>query len=693
MKILNTDSGPSFLYRAFIFLMLCTMLSFCKSDEQKPIPSIGSFAPTSGFVGDNITISGTNFSETSSAITVQFNGTAATLSSSTKNEIVVTVPANATSGKISVSLNGKTATSSADFTVLQMPAITSFSPVSGPIGTTVTITGTNFSPTPSDHVVKFNGTAATVTAATSTSLTVIVPSGATTGKITISLRGKTITSANDFTITLPSQTISSFAPVSGFVGTSVTITGANFSATASDNTVKFNGTSANVTAASTTSLTVTVPAGANTGKITVDLHGITATSANDFTVIAPSITSFSPAVGTAGTTVTITGSNFNTTPGNNVVKFNGTAANVTAASATSLTVTVPVGASTGKISVDVNGSATSSSSDFTVYAISSFSPTSGPAGTSVTITGSFDRNYVIDIKFNGTKGSTLAATNTTLVVSVPDGATSGKITVDFNGQSLTSSDNFTVTPAITSFSPTAGEVGSTVTITGTNFSTTLSDNIVKFNGTTATVTAATATSLSVIVPSGATDGYISIGLAGQTGSYSSANKFTVTLPVHTITSFSPGSGSIGSTVNISGNNFDTRYAIIVKFNGTQATLLTETLTMLSVYVPSGASSGKISVEINGHTVTSSNDFYVIPVIGSFSPGSGPIGTTVTLTGSGFSPIAANNIVQFNGVTATVLSANATSLMVSVPTMATTGKIKVSVGGYSALSASSFQVTP
>ena len=56
---------------------------------------------------------------------------------------------------------------------------------------------------------------------------------------------------------------------------------------------------------------------------------------------------------------------------------------------------------------------------------------------------------------------------------------------------------------ITNLSPTSGSIGSTVTITGTLFSTTASNNIVWFGGVKATVTSATATSLSVTVPIGA----------------------------------------------------------------------------------------------------------------------------------------------------------------------------------------------
>jgi len=173
--------------------------------------------------------------------------------------------------------------------------------------------------------------------------------------------------------TTPSPSITSFTPASGVVGTTVIIIGTNFSTTAASNTVTFNGTAATVTAASATQLTVTVPTGATTGKIVVTVNSVTATSSSDFTVTTatssnPTITSFTPTSGVVGTTVTITGTNFSTTAASNTVTFNGTAATVTAATATQLTVTVPTGATTGKIAVSVNTSSTTatSTSDFTV---------------------------------------------------------------------------------------------------------------------------------------------------------------------------------------------------------------------------------------------------------------------------------------------------------------------------------------
>lgn len=239
------------------------------------------------------------------------------------------------------------------------PTIISFTPASGAVGASVTITGTNFSTTVASNTVRFNGTVATVTASTTTSITTSVPSGSTTGKITVEVGGLTATSATDFVVVTPgTPVITNFTPSNGPVGTSVTIAGTNFSATAANNAVKFNGTVAVVTASTTTSITTSVPAGATTGKITVEVGGLTGSSSTDFQVSAantPTITSFTPTSGAIGTAVTITGTNFSTTPANNTVQFNGTSATVTASTATSITTTVPTGSTTGPVTVTVGG--------------------------------------------------------------------------------------------------------------------------------------------------------------------------------------------------------------------------------------------------------------------------------------------------------------------------------------------------
>ena len=71
------------------------------------------------------------------------------------------------------------------------PVISSISPISGNVGTTVKITGSNFSSTAANNFVNFNGVAGTVTSASSTSLSVTVPQGANNGPISVSVSNKT----------------------------------------------------------------------------------------------------------------------------------------------------------------------------------------------------------------------------------------------------------------------------------------------------------------------------------------------------------------------------------------------------------------------------------------------------------------------------------------------------------------------
>ncbi|MCR9264069.1 MAG: IPT/TIG domain-containing protein [Flavobacteriaceae bacterium] len=253
-------------------------------------------------------------------------------------------------------------------------------------------------------------------------------------------------------------TIASFSPTEGTPGATVEIIGTNFSATASENTVKFNGTSATVSSATATKLTVSVPNGATSGKIAVTVDGETAQSSGTFTVTepsanAPTIASFSPTEGTPGTTVEILGTNFSTVKTENTVEFNGTEATVSIASATLLTVEVPNGATSGKITVTVDGQTAQSSTDFTVLdpttvSISGFAPDQENVGAQVIIEGAnFDPNTANNtVEFNGVAAQVTAANGTNLTVTVPEGATTGTITVTVGQQTVESATAFTVGP-------------------------------------------------------------------------------------------------------------------------------------------------------------------------------------------------------------------------------------------------------
>lgn len=155
-----------------------------------------------------------------------------------------------------------------------------------------------------------------------------------------------------------------FTPPSSPIGSTVTLYGTGFSATPASNTVKFNGTTTTVLIASSTVLTATVPSGATSGSISVTVGANTATSSASFTVGtggAPTLASFNPAVANPGMTVTLTGTNYDTTLINDRVAFAGAMGAVATTTSTSLTVAVPSTAQTGPISVStIQGTATSS---------------------------------------------------------------------------------------------------------------------------------------------------------------------------------------------------------------------------------------------------------------------------------------------------------------------------------------------
>jgi len=227
--------------------------------------------------------------------------------------------------------------------------------------------------------------------------------------------------------------INAFAPASGAIGAQVSIYGAGFSLVASQNTVQFNGVSAVVSSSTGSMLVVTVPAGASTGAISVTTSAGSASSATPFIVTAVAITGFTPAVGVAGTLVTVDGTGFDPTPANNAITFNTTAGTVTSASTTQLQATVPASATSGFITVAAPAGTAVSAENFVV-------PPPGYVASDVVmvghlVAGGIGRVFTINSAnrlggafFHGTAGQavTLVLTNITMggifKIFAPDGS-------------------------------------------------------------------------------------------------------------------------------------------------------------------------------------------------------------------------------------------------------------------------------
>ncbi|WP_375417973.1 IPT/TIG domain-containing protein [uncultured Hymenobacter sp.] len=252
------------------------------------------------------------------------------------------------------------------------PTIVSFTPASGPGGTSVTLTGTEFT---GATAVTLNGAAITgFTVVSATSITFAVPAGASSGPIAVTTPGGTATSATSFTVTVPNPapTIASLAPATAVAGSGafmLTVTGTGFVA---NSVVSFNGVALFTTLVSATQLTATVPAeaiaaaGTYNVVVTSPAPGGGASAAATFSVTAPAptITSFTPTGGGSGTMVTLTGTNFT---GATAVRIGSFAIPAfTVVSATSLTFVVPsdMGSSAGAITVVTPGGTATSSAAF-----------------------------------------------------------------------------------------------------------------------------------------------------------------------------------------------------------------------------------------------------------------------------------------------------------------------------------------
>jgi uncharacterized repeat protein (TIGR03803 family) len=149
------------------------------------------------------------------------------------------------------------------------------------------------------------------------------------------------------------------------------------------------------------------------------------------------------------------------------------------------------------------------------------------------------------------------------------------------------------------------------------------------------------------------------------------------------------SGKVGNTIEILGQGFTGTTG--VSFNGKAAIFKVWSRTYLTASVPSGATTGFITVVTPGGTLKSNRQFRVKPQITSFTPSSGPVGTSVVITGASLTQTAR---VIFGSVRATTFTVNSdTQVTATVPTGAVTGNITIATAGGNVTSATSFTVTP
>ncbi|WP_291008769.1 IPT/TIG domain-containing protein [Hydrogenophaga sp.] len=269
-----------------------------------------------------------------------------------------------------------------------VPTITGFAPASVAAGSQVVITGTNLDRVTSVRLGGVNAPSITVRSATR--IDVLVPSGALSGAIEVSGASGAAQSGTPLTI-LQVVTVSRVVPTSVVTGGELTLSGTQLDRI---RRVTLGGvTLPPVGVANATSLRVAVPVGASSGNLTVvDVNDVAQVLPQAITVLTPVvIAGFSPSAALVGGQVFLSGQGLDRV---STVLFSGTstAATITARSASALTVTVPVGAATGAITLQYGvGESLRSSAEFTVIprieVDSAAVFTVSAAGNPVTLTG------------------------------------------------------------------------------------------------------------------------------------------------------------------------------------------------------------------------------------------------------------------------------------------------------------------
>ena len=450
----------------------------------------------------SLTVVGTNFDTSSAVIVINGPGctpcTVANSALTAKSATSVTGPATVGSGSFTIAVqNVATGATSATLPLIvgSVPTVTSLSTTPAtPLANqqfSLTVVGTNFDPATAQILITGTGcTPCTVansalTAKSATSVT--GPATIGSGSFTVAVQN-VVTGATSGTLPLtvavaPSLTSLSTVPAVPVPSQqfSLTISGANFDPASAQIVITGTGctpcTVANSALTAKTATSVTGPATLALGTFTVAVQN-TATGATSATLplaitngTGPNVSSLSTTpllpVAAQPFTITVSGSNFD--PASAQILFTGTGcapctvpnSALTAKSATSVTGPATL-ANSGSFTVavqNVAASATSGTLPLTVSApppptISSFTPTSGSIGTSVTVTGtnlvsgSTSASVALAAQAGGTLSAPIAsATATSLTFVIPAGAATGTLTASLAGANVTSSGTLTIVPS------------------------------------------------------------------------------------------------------------------------------------------------------------------------------------------------------------------------------------------------------
>jgi hypothetical protein len=514
---------------ALLIATLCVvsaglLVTSCEGKEEEDTKVVlQSFGPMPIARGAELKFIGLNLDKVT-AVVLPNDITITTFTKKEPTLLTLTVPQEAMPGYVMLKTPDGNITTKTTIGFSEPISIASFTPATVKAGDVLTIAG-DYLNLVGEVILTDRVTVSEddFTSHTRTEIKLVVPAEAQTGKIAVSNGEEEpiiVYSANSLNVTLPAFTSVTPNPVKA--GTNLTIAGTNLDLVLS---VKLGGgkviEAEDFDTHSATQIVISVPADTKDGKvIMVPASGVEVTSANDLVMVIPTV-AVTPVTLKNGEDITVTGTNLDLI---SRVVFGGNKQGTIKAggTATEILVTVPDDAVDGVVSFFTRADKEITGPNLTmiVPAFSSFSPTSARAGTAVTIAGT-DLDLITKVTFTGGIDGTIGArTETSLAVTVPVGAKSGKITLTTkNGTQIVSAIDFTLLanlPTFGSYTQFRGEPGKILTINGTNM---LLVKELIFPGNIAATAYGikTDTRIDVYVPVNVTRGYGTIGILTYEG--------------------------------------------------------------------------------------------------------------------------------------------------------------------------------
>ncbi|WP_312186313.1 IPT/TIG domain-containing protein [Sphingobacterium sp.] len=233
--------------------------------QQFTYQAIRAIKPLSGGSGTRVVITGEGFEELGQNNIVEFNGKAGLVIEASAQRLVVQAPSEVETGPLALKINNQK-TTGPTFTVIGKPVIIGVTPLSGPKGSVMTISGSLFSKELDENKVYINNVLIPVESASESQLKLTIPGGTGSGEVRVVVNDQ-VTNGPRFKD--QNLGIVSLTPDNGLAGTTVTINGTGFSTNLSENKVFFNGVLTAVKTATENKLVLDAPATLSTGLVRV----------------------------------------------------------------------------------------------------------------------------------------------------------------------------------------------------------------------------------------------------------------------------------------------------------------------------------------------------------------------------------------------------------------------------------------